>query len=85
MPKFKDMLSESQVEDSVAIMWGRLNNIHSDGQMDTQTYDIIDSTILLIEGILNTYNENGADLECDLDMNHRVKLAVDAINSVLEL
>lgn len=74
-------MSESYLD----IMWSRLNNIHNDGQMDTQTYDIIDSTILLIDGILNTYNENGADLECDLDMNHRVKLVVDAINSMLGL
>lgn len=61
-------------------MWERLYNIHHDGQMDTQTFDIINSTILLIEGI-----EQALDLEYDPDMRYRIKQATEAINSILGL
>lgn len=68
------------MEGNVGKMWERLNNILNDGQIDLQTYDVIDTAILLIEGIDQVVN-----LEYDIDMRYRVKEATEAINKVLGL
>lgn len=68
------------MEGNVGKVWERLNNILNDGQIDLQTYDVIDTAILLIEGIDQVVN-----LEYDIDMRYRVKEATEAINKVLGL
>lgn len=78
-------MSDHNEQSGLGKMWGRLNNIYNDGQMDTQTFDIIDATILLIEGIQEVYKQEGINLDHDPDMKHRIKLATDAINTVLGL
>lgn len=64
-------------------LWGKLRQSKLPYDTSCVTYELVDSLILLIEGIQEVYEEQGLDLERDMDMQHRINGAVVAIKAAL--